>query len=162
MSELELFLPDEDAQLQLAAQLARDCSAGSVIFLSGDLGAGKTTLVRGFLRALGYEGNVKSPTYTLVEPYLINQQPLYHFDLYRLGEPDELEYAGGRDYFDGESICLVEWPEKAEGYLPEADLICQLSYQTHSGKQGRACKLKANSAKGEQMLTELSRRYLTK
>lgn len=162
MSQLELFLHDEDEQLQLAAQLARHCAAGSVIFLRGDLGTGKTTLVRGFLHALGYSGNVKSPTYTLVEPYLINHQSLYHFDLYRLGDPDELEYAGGRDYFDGDAICLIEWPEKAEGYLPVADLLCELSYQSLSGKQGRACTLKANSAKGEQMLSEVSSRYLTK
>ena len=162
MSQLELLLHGENEQLALAGQLAQHCPEGSVIFLRGDLGTGKTTLVRGFLHALGYAGNVKSPTYTLVEPYLVNHQSLYHFDLYRLGSPDELEYAGGRDYFDGESICLVEWPERAEGYLPVADLVCELRYQTFSGKQGRACTLKAYSAKGEQMLKELSSRYLTK
>ena len=156
MNQKVLFLPDEAAQLRLAAELSEHCPPGSVIYLQGDLGAGKTTFVRGFLQALGYRGTVKSPTYTLVEPYQIGDQQLYHFDLYRLAEPDELEYAGGRDYFDSESISLIEWPEKAEGYLPAADLLCQLCYQTEAGVQGRGCKLKANSAKGQQMLSALS------
>lgn len=156
MKSYRLFLENEAAQLRLASVLATHCEAGSVIFLEGDLGAGKTTLVRGFLKSLGFQGNVKSPTYTLVEPYQLADQSIYHFDLYRLGEPDELEYAGGRDYFDGESICLIEWPEKAEGYLPEPDLVCQLSYQTLDGVQGRGCELKANSAKGEQMILAVS------
>ncbi len=156
MNDLNLFLADESAQLELAAQIAEYCVPGMVIYLEGDLGAGKTTLVRGFLHALGYQGNVKSPTYTLVEPYLINGQQIYHFDLYRLGEPDELEYAGGRDYFDGESICLIEWPEKAEGYLPEPDLLCQLSYQSRSNVQGRACKLKANSKKAALVINSIT------
>lgn len=156
MTHRTLFLENEAAQLALASSLASYCEDGSVIFLEGDLGTGKTTLVRGFLQALGFQGNVKSPTYTLVEPYQLGERSIYHFDLYRLGEPDELEYAGGRDYFDGESICLIEWPEKAEGYLPDADLICQLSYEVRDGVQGRGCQLKANSAKGERMLTSIS------
>jgi len=156
VSEFSLFLKDEAAQLKLAANIAKHTPAGSVLFLEGDLGAGKTTLVRGFLQSLGFEGNVKSPTYTLVEPYLIDNQQIYHFDLYRLGEPDELEYAGGRDYFDGDSICLIEWPEKAEGYLPEADLLCQLSYQTEAGVQGRYCVITANTDKGQAILNEIS------
>lgn len=157
MSKLELFLEDEVAQLRLAAVIASKVSPGCVIFLEGDLGAGKTTLVRGFLRELGFTGNVKSPTYTLVEPYKVNGQTIYHFDLYRLGEPDELEYAGGRDYFDNESICLIEWPEKAEGYLPQADLLCQLSYQQQVGKQGRACVLQANSEEAELILKSVAK-----
>lgn len=156
MCELSLFLKDEAAQLQLATSIASVTPSGSVIYLYGDLGAGKTTLVRGFLKALGFAGNVKSPTYTLVEPYLIDHQQIYHFDLYRLGEPDELEYAGGRDYFDGEAICLIEWPEKAEGYLPVADLVCRLSYQNQSGVQGRSCQIHANTEKGEKILQSLS------
>ncbi len=156
MKSYTLFLENEAAQLRLASVLAAHCEAGSVIFLEGDLGTGKTTLVRGFLQSLGFQGNVKSPTYTLVEPYQLAAQSIYHFDLYRLGEPDELEYAGGRDYFDGESICLIEWPEKAEGYLPEPDLVCQLSYQSLDGVQGRGCELKANSVKGEQMILAAS------
>lgn len=156
MADYCVFLQDEAAQLQLAAQISQQTAAGSVIFLQGDLGAGKTTLVRGFLQALGYQGNVKSPTYTLVEPYTVNGQQIYHFDLYRLGEPDELEYAGGRDYFDGESICLIEWPEKAEGYLPAADLRCELSYQVLDGQQGRQCLLHAGSEKGQKIIDSLS------
>ena len=156
MADFTLFLKDEDAQLKLAASIAKHVTAGCVIFLQGDLGAGKTTFVRGFLQSLGFKGNVKSPTYTLVEPYLINDQQIYHFDLYRLGEPDELEYAGGRDYFDEQSICLIEWPEKAQGYLPVADLLCELSYQTEQGYHGRLCVLSSNTDKGREIINSLS------
>ncbi|HEY9202563.1 MAG TPA: tRNA (adenosine(37)-N6)-threonylcarbamoyltransferase complex ATPase subunit type 1 TsaE [Gammaproteobacteria bacterium] len=156
MGGFNVFLANESEQLSLAAELAHHAPAGTVIFLQGDLGAGKTTLVRGFLQALGHVGAVKSPTYTLVEPYEINGQGIYHFDLYRLGEPDELEYAGGRDYFDGESICLIEWPEKAAGYLPVADLLCELAYETRNGVQGRACKLQAGTEKGDKIIADLS------
>jgi len=151
-----MFLKDEEAQLKLAASIAKQTKAGCVIFLEGDLGAGKTTFVRGFLQSLGFTGNVKSPTYTLVEPYLISGQQIYHFDLYRLGEPDELEYAGGRDYFDEESICLIEWPEKAAGYLPVADVLCQLSYKTEQGHEGRLCELSSNTHKGREIINSLS------
>lgn len=156
MSGFSVFLANESEQLSLAAELAHHTPAGTVIFLQGDLGAGKTTLVRGFLQALGHVGAVKSPTYTLVEPYQINAQGIYHFDLYRLGEPDELEYAGGRDYFDGESICLIEWPEKAAGYLPVADVLCELAYETRDGVQGRICKLLAGTEKGDKIIAALS------
>lgn len=156
MSDFRIFLENEAAQLKLAANIAKFTPAGCVVFLEGDLGAGKTTLVRGFLQSLGFKGNVKSPTYTLVEPYLIDNQQIYHFDLYRLGSPDELEYAGGRDYFDGDSICLIEWPEKAEGYLPEVDLLCQLSYQTEAGVQGRDCVITANTYKGRAIIQKIS------
>jgi tRNA threonylcarbamoyladenosine biosynthesis protein TsaE len=156
MSELKFFLQNEAEQLQLAASIAASTPPGTVIFLRGDLGTGKTTLVRGFLQSLGFSGNVKSPTYTLVEPYLIDNQQIYHFDLYRLGTPDELEYAGGRDYFDGQSICLLEWPEKAEGYLPGADLFCQLDYNNKAGQQGRSCVIRANTEKGHGILQAIS------
>jgi len=156
MSSYSIFLKNEEAQLQLAAAIAVNTQPGTIIFLDGDLGTGKTTLVRGFLQSLGFTGNVKSPTYTLVEPYLIDKQQIYHFDLYRLASPDELEYAGGRDYFDNLSICLIEWPEKAEGYLPMADLICQLSYKNIDGIQGRQCLMSANSDKGLIILDKLS------
>ena len=156
MSKQHFFLKNETEQLQLAASMASYIQPGMVIFLDGDLGTGKTTIVRGFLKSLGFVGNVKSPTYTLVEPYLIDNQEIYHFDLYRLGSPDELEYAGGRDYFDGRSICLIEWPEKAHGYLPEADLLCQLSYKNQGDSQGRYCELSANTQKGQILLQALS------
>lgn len=147
-----LYLANESEQLALAAQLAVHIAAGTVIYLQGDLGSGKTTFVRGFLQGLGYEGVVKSPTYTLVEPYELNHKRIYHFDLYRLAEPDELEYAGGRDYFDEESICLVEWPEMAQDFLPVADLLCVLSYEN----EGRRAEIYANSTKGEKLLASLS------
>jgi len=148
MNKHNVFLKNEAEQLKLAASIAAHTQPGVVIFLHGDLGTGKTTLVRGFLQSLGYSGNVKSPTYTLVEPYIIDNQQIYHFDLYRLGTPDELEYAGGRDYFDGQSICLIEWPEKAEGYLPQADLLCELNYENQADIQGRRCSISANTDKG--------------
>lgn len=151
MSQLTLYLPDEASQLALAAGIARQCPLGSVIFLKGDLGTGKTTFVRGFLHALGHQGVVKSPTYTLVEPYVIDERSIYHFDLYRLADPDELEYAGGRDYFNNESICLLEWPEKAEGYLPEADLVFSFSYQD----VGRKVTIESLSEQGEKLLAGL-------
>ena len=145
-------MPNEQAQEALAAQIAQFTPAGAVIFLQGDLGAGKTTFVRGFLQGLGFNGVVKSPTYTLVEPYHIDNKRIYHFDLYRLADPDELEYAGGRDYFDDESICLVEWPEKAKGFLPAADIQCLIRYEN----EGRRAEIAAHTDKGEAVLASLS------
>lgn len=120
---------------QLATQLsaARQASAAFVVYLQGDLGMGKTTLSRGFLKGAGYCGRVKSPTYTLVEPYEWADNYIYHFDLYRLGEPEELEFMGIRDYFDQSDkekfvICLIEWPEKGKGVLPPAMLEIALSF----------------------------------
>lgn len=152
MNTNKLMLPDESAQLAFAAEIARHCPQGMVIFLQGDLGTGKTTFVRGFLRAMGYEGVVKSPTYTLVEPYLIDNKRIFHFDLYRLGDPDELEYAGGRDYFDAQSICLLEWPEKAAGFLPEADLVLKLAYED----EGRSLEISAETPAGKNLLRAIS------
>ena len=148
----EAVLESEQALEDFAAQLARHAGAGLVIYLRGSLGAGKTTFARGFLRGLGYEGVVKSPTYTLVEPYGFDADLIcYHFDLYRLAEPEELEFTGVRDYFNSASICLIEWPEKATGFLPDADDDCRLEHHP----QGRQIKLTACSAKGEHMLARL-------
>lgn len=115
--------------LDFSAEIADSLLPGNVVFLQGDLGAGKTTIVRGILQSYGYYGAVKSPTYTLVEPYQLNGQMIYHFDLYRLGDPEELEYMGGRDYFDSDAICLIEWPEKANGFLPTPKLGLQITYR---------------------------------
>ena len=133
----DFFLANEAATLNLGANIAKQFSEtnqGGIILLNGDLGAGKTTLVRGMLNAYGYHGAVKSPTYTLVEPYLINGKEVYHFDLYRLGDPEEIEYVGGRDYFHHSALCLIEWPEKAKGFLPKANISIDLRYKK-SGRQ---------------------------
>jgi tRNA threonylcarbamoyladenosine biosynthesis protein TsaE len=117
---------EEDTQV-LAQQIARQVSAPIQIHLIGDLGAGKTTFTRYFIRALGYEGKVKSPTYTLVEPYKWLSYEIYHFDLYRLSDPEELEYMGIRDYVSSDTICLFEWPRKGLGYIPKPDIEIELS-----------------------------------
>ena len=122
-----MIIKNEHAMLDAGGQLASQLTPGMLVFLVGDLGAGKTTLVRGILKGLGHQGSVKSPTYNLVEPYTINSLPVFHFDLYRLMGGEELEYMGIRDYLNEESICFVEWPEKAEGLLPEPDLIIKIN-----------------------------------
>jgi len=132
-----LHIPDENAMMQLGGKIAEQFPDGGIVLLKGDLGAGKTTLVRGLLRHLGFQGIVKSPTYTLVDPYKLDTRRVYHFDLYRLGDPEELEYIGGRDYWDSDSLCLIEWPEKALDYLPQADLELHISYN----KSGRSVEI---------------------
>jgi len=119
---LTRFLATEADTLALGAELSKAIRPGMVIYLSGDLGAGKTTLARGLLRGLGYPGKVKSPTFTLVEVYEISRLYLYHFDFYRFSDPRELGEAGFREYFNPDSVCLVEWPEKAAAGLAAADV----------------------------------------
>ncbi len=146
---VERLLESEQELIALASRFAQNSNRDLVIFLRGDLGAGKTTFARGFLRGCGIEGIVKSPTYTLVEPYQLDDQKMcYHFDLYRLAHAEELEFTGARDHFDGRSTCLVEWPEKAEGFLPAPDIDCQLDYHP----QGRKASFSGVSDKGKEVM----------
>lgn len=144
-----ITLLDENATLALAARLAVQLQPGMVIYLHGDLGAGKTCLVRGVLNALGYKGRVKSPTYTLLEPYRAGGFDLRHFDLYRLQNEDEWESAGFRDEFNGSNILFIEWPEKAA--VPPADLIIELEILP----VGRCAVLKAITSTGQTCLKQL-------
>jgi len=148
-------LATEQQQLNFAGRVAKLIQPGMIIFLNGDLGTGKTTFVRGFLTALGHTGVVKSPTYTLVEPYQVNDFSIYHFDLYRLAEPEELEYAGGRDYFDEQAISLIEWPEQAEGFLPQADLMIHLEYSNSGIDSGRDLTIVPGSESGKKLMLQL-------
>ncbi len=148
----QLFLETEAQQIAFAKSVANSLDSSFVMFLKGDLGTGKTTFARGFIQASGYQGIVKSPTYTLVEPYSIRSQRMcYHFDLYRLIDPEELEFTGARDYFNDNDVCLVEWPEKAEGFLAPADWICSFSYF----KNGRNLQISAISDKGKNLMLQL-------
>ncbi len=144
-------LTNENEMLELGAKLARLLLGEGVLHLSGDLGAGKTTLCRGILHAMGHSGAVKSPTFTLVEPYQLSESEVYHFDLYRLGDPGELEYIGIDEYFGSNKLCLIEWPEKAEGYLPQHDLEIAIDVL---GKK-RIIGIRANSQRGEKICTQL-------
>jgi len=144
-------LPDPAATEALGAALASGALAGRVIHLRGDLGAGKTTLVRGLLRALGHAGRVKSPTYTLVEPYELSSLHFYHFDFYRLKNQEEWEQAGFREYFNGAAVCAVEWPERAHGLLAPPDLDIELRFE---GEHRRA-RLEARSTDGEHWVSPL-------
>lgn len=143
----QLTLRDEADTVALGSWLAAVLTPGMLVFLQGDLGAGKTTLCRGLVRGLGHRGAVKSPTYTLVEPYDNTVPPVYHFDLYRLGDPAELDAIGLRDYLDSEHLCVVEWPERGDGVLPPADLIITIR-QVGSGRQAdlKAVSLRARHA----------------
>jgi tRNA threonylcarbamoyladenosine biosynthesis protein TsaE len=147
-----LSLPDEAATLALGAALARGIAPGRVLHLRGELGAGKTTVARGLLRALGYEGRVKSPTYALVELYPLSSLNLYHFDFYRFKNREEWLSSGFRDYFNPDSACIVEWPERANGLLPPPDLSVALEFDG----TGRRAILEAASPAGEAWLSPLS------
>lgn len=148
---MERVIASAEAMSALGAELAAACAPGLLIGLEGALGTGKTTLVRGFLAALGHAGAVRSPTYTLVEPYEPGVRRVYHLDLYRLEGPEELEFLGIRDVLDGEATCLVEWPERGAGVLPPADLTVRLSYAPN----GRRAVLQAGTAAGQAALAAL-------
>ena len=144
------FLPTESDTLELGAALARGLRPGLVIYLQGELGAGKTTLARGLLRGLGYQGRVKSPTFTLVEPYSVSRLDLYHFDFYRFDNLQDLVDSGFREYFHSDAVCLIEWPDKGVG-LPQADL--RISLQVAG--TGRSVDLQANTEAGRLCLAAL-------
>lgn len=147
MSTLVLQLEDEAAMVAAGGRFASVLEAGTSLFLSGELGAGKTTFTRGIVRGLGHSGAVKSPTYTLVEPYLELSKPLYHFDLYRLADPEELEFMGMRDYFDAGALLVLEWPERGGDFLPVPDLEISIAVASNSrimtaiarSERGTAC-----------------------
>ncbi|MCG8612365.1 MAG: tRNA (adenosine(37)-N6)-threonylcarbamoyltransferase complex ATPase subunit type 1 TsaE [Pseudomonadales bacterium] len=145
------MLEGEAQTEDFGARLAKSSFEGATVYLHGDLGMGKTTLCRGALLALGHSGRVKSPTYTLVEPYTLGELQVYHFDLYRLGDPEELEYMGIRDYFSAGALCLVEWPEKGSGVLPEPDLRVEL----RTAEYVREVRWKACSPRGEAICAAL-------
>ncbi len=151
LPDLHLGLADDAATQALGARLAGALRPGMSVWLSGDLGAGKTTLVRGLLRALHYSGRVKSPTFTLVELYSFSSFNLYHFDLYRFTDPEEWEEAGFRDYFNDHSICLVEWPEKAAMCLPGPDILIRLEF----AEDGRTAQLAGKTEAGRLCLKRL-------
>lgn len=155
MSELTLHLADEEAMVAFGGHLARITQGHGLIFLEGDLGAGKTTLSRGIIRGLGHTGAVKSPTFTLVEPYEIGDIRAYHFDLYRLVDPEELEFMGIRDYFDEDALCLIEWPQQGAGFLPKADLT--ITIRPHN--TGRALTLSPQGSRGEAWCAAVALEY---
>jgi len=145
------LIPTAAAMEEFGGQLAHACDSRTIFHLCGDLGVGKTTLVRGFLRALGHKGIVKSPTYTLVEPYQISGQTIYHFDFYRLSDPEELEYLGIRDYLEENTICLIEWPEKGEPLTPAADVQIHITHHASA----RILELQAHTAIGQAVLATI-------
>lgn len=144
-----LFLPDEEATLKLGGSWAATVMPPLVVYLQGDLGAGKTTFTRGLLRGAGYQGTVKSPTYTIVESYPLPKFTLlHHFDLYRFTTPEEWEDAGLDDLFADNCLCLIEWPEQGGSFVPPADLTVTL--ENH--EPGRRCTLEAHTEKGRKSL----------
>lgn len=149
---LTLQLADETQTVAFGRQLAALISAPLTIYLTGELGAGKTTFSRGLIQALGHQGAVKSPTYTLVEPYELEGIEVYHFDLYRLSDPEELEFMGIRDYFNERSLCIIEWPEQGMVCLPAADIHLHIKY----ANTGREVSLQAGSDKGKVLLRKIT------
>lgn len=169
VSTQQLQIKDEAAMVQFGTQLAQAtfvdantaladlmpgqgvASVGGVIHLHGGLGTGKTTLTRGILRGYGYHGAVKSPTFTLVEPYEFSLCQLYHFDLYRLDDPGEVEFLGVEDYFNSANLCIVEWAEKGIGMIPPADLRLDIEFES----TGRMLTCQTNSSKGDAIAKRL-------
>lgn len=147
--ESQVSACDELAMKEAGEKLALSFEGGEIIYLTGCLGAGKTTLTAGILRGLGHPGAVKSPTYTLVEPYDLERFQVYHFDLYRLGDPEELEYIGIREYTDHNAICILEWPERGLGFIPSPDLVIRIEMAA----VGRSLIMQAKTPKGTRMIS---------
>ena len=147
-----MLIENENRMRELGARLITACDRGGVITLSGELGSGKTTLVRGALQAAGVTGGIRSPTYTLVEIYPLERFTVAHFDLYRLGDAEELEYLGYRDYLNPGTLCFIEWPERAAGYLQDIDVEIRLEYDP----AGRRARLSGHSDYGRGLLDRLN------
>jgi tRNA threonylcarbamoyladenosine biosynthesis protein TsaE len=151
---IEQWLPDPEAQLAFGARLAALVPPRLILYLEGDLGTGKTTLTRGVLAGLGHRGAARSPTYTLLEPYELADRRLNHLDLYRLGDPQELEYLGLRDLLAEDAVWMVEWPERGRGVLPPPDLTIAIEYAVN----GRRLRLSTTTPTGEAVLEALTGR----
>ncbi len=149
------YLADSGATAEFANWLWQVMEPGVVIYLQGPLGAGKTTLVRALLKAAGFCCKVKSPTFTLVETYATERFAVAHFDLYRIADPEELEWIGFRDYLQADTVCFIEWPEKGKGFLPEADLVIQLQPE----KEGRRLELEARSPRGRGIFDKITQHF---
>ncbi|MFT3757762.1 tRNA (adenosine(37)-N6)-threonylcarbamoyltransferase complex ATPase subunit type 1 TsaE [Thauera sp.] len=152
-AHLHAHLPAEADTEALGAALAAILRPGLKIWLQGNLGMGKTTLTRGLLRALGHEGKVKSPTYTLIEPYVVSRLDLYHFDFYRFNSPEEYLDAGLDEYFADQGVCIVEWPDKALPYLPLPDVEIRLDARD----SGRFVEIHGRTDAGQTCVIELVR-----
>jgi tRNA threonylcarbamoyladenosine biosynthesis protein TsaE len=152
LEKFDIDLADEAAMLMFGRRIGLELQPGSILFLYGQLGAGKTTLVRGILQGLGYQDRVKSPTYTIIEPYQINDLRIYHCDLYRIADPYELYALGIEEYFNANNINLIEWPEKGYGVLPKPDLACYLEIKDH----GRHLHFNAHSAIAKTILDKIN------
>jgi tRNA threonylcarbamoyladenosine biosynthesis protein TsaE len=155
MAPLHLKLPDAAATQRLGEVLAPGAAPGRVLHLSGDLGSGKTTLVRGLLRALGHAGRVKSPSYALVEPYALSSINFYHFDFYRFKNTAEWLSSGFQEYFNPGAVCVVEWPERAGGLLPPPDLQVRLEFTG----EARSAALLAHGGAGRSWLSQVRSQY---
>jgi len=149
---LQVYLPDAESTMRAGAGLAAGLRAGMIVTLAGELGAGKTTLVRGMLRGLGWTDSVKSPSFALVEHYQISSLYFYHFDLYRFNDPIEWDVAGFAEYFRPDAICVIEWPERIADRLPRADVASVLAY----APTGRTLELRAGTVAGKTCLTAFS------
>jgi tRNA threonylcarbamoyladenosine biosynthesis protein TsaE len=153
-SIMEVRVDDDEAMVRLGRQLASHCAAVHRIYLHGELGSGKTTLVRGMLQGLGFQGAVRSPTFTLIEPYTIDTRAVFHFDLYRLNDAEELEFIGAREYLEGDGLCLVEWAELGAGFLPAPDVDVII----RKVNDGRVVQLQARSDAGISLVRNLSQK----